>query len=367
MDFRIEKNQLLRGLYLASGIADRKSTMPILANVLLRTDGKERLLCAATDLGVAVMASLPAKVETEGGLTLSARQFHEIVKGLSGDEIHLRRTEQSWAEIKAGRAEFKLVGMADREYPKLPAVGEAQLAEVEAPALRDMIGKTLFSVSLDETRQHLAGVLFECDGNLGRMVSTDGHRLSKVGRELPGGPKLASGVLIPRKGVGEIRRLLDGREGKCEIGVHQGHFVVRADDIALTVKLSDGQFPPYDQVIPKDNDKVFVVPREELLEALRRVSIMASDKTWGIRLGVEKGCLSIEADNPDLGTARENIEVSYKGAAVQIGFNARYFIELLSEITAPEVQIEVAGELDPAVVRPADGSDYVGVIMPMRL
>jgi DNA polymerase-3 subunit beta len=367
MDFRIEKTQLLRGLYLASGIADRKSTMPILANVLLRTEGKERVLCAATDLNVAVMASLPARVEQEGGLTLGARQFHEIVKGLSGEEVHLRRTEQNWAEIKAGRAEFKLVGMADREYPKLPAVGEAKLFEVDSAGLRDMIGKTIFSVSSDETRQHLAGVLFECDGTRARMVSTDGHRLSKVGRELSGGPKLETGVLIPRKGVAEIRRLLEGREQKTEVGVHQGHFVVRADDIALTVKLSDGQFPPYEQVIPKDNDKVIKVPREELLEALRRVAIMASDKTMGIRLGVDKGRLSIEADNPDLGTARENIEVGYKGAAVQVGFNARYFIELLGEMHSPEVQVEIAGELDPAVVRPGDGSDYVGVVMPMRL
>jgi len=367
MDFRIEKNQLLRGLYLAAGIADRKSTMPILANVLVRTDGKDRVLCAATDLNVAVMVTLPAKVETEGGLTLGARQFHEIAKGLAGDDVHLKRTEQNWAEIRAGRAEFKLVGMADREYPKLPAVAEAKLSPVESGVLRDMIAKTAFSVSTDETRQHLAGVLFESDGTKARMVSTDGHRLSKVGRELPGGPKLDHGVLIPRKGVSEIRRVLENREGPSEIGVHQGHFVLRADDVALTVKLNEGQFPPYDQVIPKDNDRVVTVGRGDLLEAFRRVAIMASDKTMGVRLGVDKGKLSIEADNPDLGNAREKIEVSYKGPAVQAGFNARYFIEILTEIQAPEVRVELAGELDPAVVRPADGSDYLGVIMPMRL
>jgi DNA polymerase-3 subunit beta len=371
MEFRIEKNQLLKGLYLASGIADRKSTMAILANVLVRTDGKDRILCAATDLAVAVMAHLPAKVEAEGGLTLGARQIHEIVKGLSGDDVHLRRTEQNWAEIKAGRAEFKLVGIADREYPKLPAVSEAKLSTVPAPALRDMLAKTAFSISADETRQHLAGVLFESDGKIARMVSTDGHRLSKVGRELPGGPVLEKGVLIPRKGVGEIRRVLEGREGNCEIGVHQGHFVLRVtqgqDDIALTVKLNEGQFPPYDQVIPKDNERVFTVGRDDLLDAFRRVAIMASDKTMGVRLNLDKGKLGIEADNPDLGNAREKLDVGYKGAAVQVGFNARYFIDILTEIVTPEVKVELAGELDPAVVRPGDGSDYLGVIMPMRL
>jgi DNA polymerase III subunit beta len=380
MEFRIDKNQLLKGLYLASGIADRKSTMAILANVLIRTDGKDRLLCAATDLAVAVMAHLPAKIDAEGGLTLGARQLHEIVKGLSGEDVHLKRTEQNWAEIKSGRAEFKLVGIADREYPKLPAVSEAKLSSVSSPVLRDMFAKTAFSISADETRQHLAGVLFESDGKTARMVSTDGHRLSKVGRELPGGPVLEKGVLIPRKGVGEIRRVLEGREGNCEIGVHQGHFVLRArsqnsagggaeagDDISLTVKLNEGQFPPYEQVIPKDNEKVLTVGRDELLDAFRRVSIMASDKTMGVRLALDKGKLGIEADNPDLGNAREKLDVSYKGTAVQVGFNARYFIDILTEIVTPEVKVELAGELDPAVVRPGDGSDYLGVIMPMRL
>jgi DNA polymerase-3 subunit beta len=367
MEFRIEKNQLLKGLYLASGIADRKSTMPILANVLCRTEGKEHLVCAATDLSVAVMATLPAKIEVSGGLTLGARQFHEIIKGLAGEEVHLRRTEQNRAEIRGGRAEFTLVGIPDREFPKLPSVVEATWSSVDSEVLRDMLAKTAFSVSTDETRQHLAGVLFESDGKVARMVSTDGHRLSKVGRELPGGPILDRGVLIPRKGVAEIRRVLEGRQGPSEIAFHQGHFLLRADEIVLTVKLNDGHFPPYDQVIPKENDKSITVRRSELLDAFRRVSIMASDKTMGVRLGLDKGRLSIEADNPDLGNARERLEVSYKGNPVEVGFNAKYFIDLLAEISTPEVKVELAGQLDPAVVRPADGSDYLGVIMPMRL
>jgi DNA polymerase-3 subunit beta len=230
-----------------------------------------------------------------------------------------------------------------------------------------MIGKTIFSVSTDETRQHLSGVLFESDGTTARMVSTDGHRLSKVGRPLTGGPKLPEGVLIPRKGMIEIRRAIETREAPCGIGVYQGNFVVKADDVSLSVKLIDGQFPPYDQVIPKDNDRSVVVSRLGFLEALRRVAIMSSDKTQGVRIGLEKGKLRIESDNPDLGAAKEEIDVSYKGTAMQIGFNARYFMELLGEIDTTDVRLELSGELDPGVVRPADGSDYVGVVMPMRL
>jgi DNA polymerase III subunit beta len=368
MDFKIDRNEFLRGLYLAHGIADRKSTLPILANVLLRAEGKDRVLCGATDLNVTTLANLSARVEKTGGLTVAARQLYEIVKGLPADEVHVRRTEQSWAEIRAGKVEFKVVGMPDRDFPKLPSVQEAETFKVDSATLRDMIAKTIFSVSMDETRQHLAGVLFESDGQAARMVSTDGHRLSKVGAALPGGPKLASGILIPRKGILEVRRAIETREAPCEIGVFQGNFVLKADDVSLCVKLVDGQFPPYDQVIPKDNERAFVVSRVALLDALRRVAIMSSDKTWGVRFGIEKGKLRVESDNPDLGAAKEEIDVpAYKGTAVQIGFNARYIIELLGEIPTTEVRVELAGELDPGVIRPADGSDYVGVVMPMRL
>jgi len=161
MEFKIEKNEFLRGLYLAHGIADRKSTLPILANVLLRTEGKDRILCGATDLNVTTLASLSAKVEKEGGLTVAARQLYEIVKGLPTDEVRVRRTEQNWAEIRSGKVEFKVVGMPDRDYPKLPSIQEAELFNVDSATLRDMIAKTIFSVSTDETRQHLSGVLFE--------------------------------------------------------------------------------------------------------------------------------------------------------------------------------------------------------------
>src|SRR5215467_12288524 len=367
MEFKIRKEEFLRGLYLAHGIADRKSTLPILANVLIRTEGKDKLLCGATDLNVTTLVTLGARVEKEGGLTVAARQLYEIVKGLPDEEVKVRRTDQNWAEIRSGKVEFKVVGMADRDYPKLPSIQEAETHKVDSATLRDMIAKTIFSVSLDETRQHLSGVPVELDEDTARMVSTDGHRLSKVGRAMPGGPKLATGVLIPRKGVIELRRAIETREAPCAIGIHQGNFVLKADDVGISVKLIDGQFPPYDQVIPKDNDKALVVSRPALLDALRRVALMSSDKTWGVRFAVEKGKLRIESDNPDLGAAKEEIDVSYKGAGLQIGFNARYFIEVLSELETPEVRLELAGELDPGVVRPADGSDYVGVVMPMRL
>jgi DNA polymerase III subunit beta len=374
MEFKIEKASLLQGLYLAQGISDRKSTMPILANVLLRTDGKDKLLVAATDLNVTVTAELPCKVEKEGGLTVGAKHLHDIVKSLPTDELSVKRTENQYAEIRSGKVDYKVVGMADRDFPKLPNHREVKFAKVDAPTLRDLIAKTFFSISTDETRYHLNGVLFECDGKVARMVSTDGHRLSKVERPFAqhgGGPKLDTGIIIPRKGLMELRRALETAEGAIELGIHNGHIFVRVGTTALSVKLIEAQFPPYDAVIPKENDKVAVAPRLGLLEALKRISIMSSDKTWGIKFALSKGELKIASDNPDLGEAHESIDVSYDGGPLTIGFNAKYFIELLGEMEGDEVKLELNGELDPGLVRPAEqgkhGGNYLGVVMPMRI
>jgi DNA polymerase-3 subunit beta len=368
MEFRIQKAEFLKGLYPAQGIADRKSTLPILANVLLRSDGKDRVLIAATDLTVGISAELPARVEKEGGMTLGARHLFDIVKSLPGEDVALRRADNNWAEIRGGKAEYKLVGMADRDFPKLPNHREVEFARLDAAILRDMIAKTLFSASTDETRYHLNGVLFESDGKRARMVSTDGHRLSKVEREFTGGPKLAQGVILPRKGVQEIARILEGHDGPCEMGFHQGHCFVRLGPLALSAKLIDAQFPPYEAVIPKQQDKAVIVGRSGLLDALRRISIMASDRTFGIKLGIAKGSLTIASDNPDLGEAREEIDAEYAGADLTIGFNARYLIDVVSQIDDEEVRIELGGELDAGVLRPGNAkNDYLGVIMPMRI
>ena len=375
MEFRIEKAAFLQGLYFAHGIADRKSTMPILANVLLRTDGPERLLVAATDLNLTVTSEIPCEVTGEGGLTVAAKHLHDIVKSLPGERLTIRRADNNYAEISAGKVNYKVVGLPDRDFPKLPNHREVKFAKIDAAVLRDLINKTFFSVSTDETRAHLNGVLFECDGAgdkaSARMVSTDGHRLSKCERILAGGPKLLPGVLIPRRGLIEVRRALEGTSG-IEMGVHSGNLFLRTGATVLTVRLNDAQFPPYDQVIPRDHQRQAVISQAGLLESLKRISLVASEKTWGVRMGLGKGSLRIESDNPDLGQGREELDVRYDGPEFTIGFNAKYLIELLTEMDSPEVQLELNGELDPGLLRPADpqakpGNQYLGVIMPMRL
>lgn len=367
MQINIKKAEFLKGLYLAQSIADRKGTMPVLANALIRTEGKEAVVCAATDLRVGVVAEIKAEVVEEGGMSIGAKHLFEIVKGLPGEDVSFKKTENNWAELKAGKAQYRLVGMSDRDFPRLPDHRTVEFKELDAATLAEMIDKTIFSVSSDETRRHLSGIFMEWQAGTLRMVSTDGHRLCKVEREVGEGLVLESGVIVPRKGVLEMRRLLEGVEGTCDVGLHEGNLFVRAKDVSLSVKLVDAQFPPYKQVVPTENEKKVVIERVTLLDSLRRMSIMSTERNGGIRLDLVSGTLRITSDNPDLGEAQEDLDVEYEGANLTIGFNARYFIDVLNEMTEEKVVLEFNGELDPGLIRGETGASYVGVVMPMRI
>jgi len=365
MEFRIQKAEFIRGLRLAQSIADRKSTMPMLANVLLRVSGKSKLLCVATDLNVSLSAELKVSHGVEGGLTVGAKALHDIVVNLPGDELTLKKVENNWAEIKAGKVSYRVVGMPDRDYPKVPDHREAPFSEIEAGTLREMIDRTLFSVCNDETRFHLNGVLFEANGSTARMVSTDGHRLSRVDRSLPGGPQLSAGVIIPKKGLLEIKKILDGA-GSSRLAVKTPYLFLQVDDLTLAVKLIEAQFPPYEQVIPKSHKRSAVVDRSLFIDGIKRAQLMSSE-TRGVKLSFGENGFTIASDNPDLGGAREETGADYTGEPVAIGFNPKYVIELLTQMHSDQVAIDLGGELDPGLLRPLAGDDYVGVIMPMRI
>ncbi len=365
MEFRIAKNELLRGLRLAQGIADRKSTMPMLANVLLRTQGKTQLLIAATDLNVSLTAELKSQNTQEGGLTVGAKNLFELISSAPGEELTLKKADNHWAEIRSGKVNYRIVGMPDRDFPRVPDHREATYVPVENAVLREMIDRTLFSVCNDETRFHLNGVYFESDGSKARMVSTDGHRLSKVERTFANGPKLSSGVIIPKKGLLEMKKVLESGP-QCKIAIKTPHVFVVHDDIALSIKLIDAQFPPYEQVIPKGHTNVIAIDRSRLIDALRRAQLMSSE-TRGVKLAATPGSITVTSDNPDLGEVREELDAEYTGASIAIGFNPKYMVELLSQIGSDQVTISLGGELDPALVQPLGGDEYLGVVMPMRI
>ena len=338
MEIRIAKNEFLRGLRLAQGIADRKSTMPMLANVLLRTQGKNQLLVAATDLNVSLTAELKCTAISEGGITLGAKNLYELIANAPGEEVTLKKSDNHWAEIKSGKVVYRIVGMPDRDFPKVPDHREATYSTLESAVLKEMIERTLFSVCNDETRFHLNGVFFESDGSKSRMVSTDGHRLSKVERTIANGPKLSAGVIIPKKGLMEIRRVLDAGPS-CKLAIKTPHLFLVQEDIALAVKLID---------------------------ALKRAQLMSSE-TRGVKVAATKEGVTITSDNPDLGEVREELEAEYDGDPIAIGFNPKYVVELLMQMTADQITISLGGELDPGLIRPLTGDDYLGVVMPMRI
>jgi DNA polymerase-3 subunit beta len=337
----------------------------MLANVLLRASGKGKLLVAATDLNVSVSAELASKNNDEGGITVGAKALFEIVSSMPGQDLIVRRTENNWAEIRAGKVTYRVVGMPDRDFPKIPDHREVEFCDCEAATLRDMIEKTLISVCNDETRFHLNGVLFECDGARALMVSTDGHRLSKIERTLTGGPKLSAGVIIPKKGLLELKRGLEGAQ-KAELAVKTPYLFVRTGDISLAVKLIEAEFPPYEAVIPKGNQSRIVVARDVLADALKRAQLMSSE-TRGVLLVAQDGALVITGNNPELGDVHEEIAVEYPGEAVKIGFNPKYVIEILGQMDSDKVVLEVQGELDPGLLHPLADDTYVGVVMPMRV
>ncbi|HEX4453806.1 MAG TPA: DNA polymerase III subunit beta [Kofleriaceae bacterium] len=365
MEIRIGKNEFLRGLRLAQGIADRKSTMPMLANVLLRTQGKNQLLVAATDLNVSLSAELKSQNAAEGGITLNAKSLNELIASAPGEDITLKRADNHWAEIRSGKVTYRIVGMPDRDFPRVPDHREATYTPVESAVLREMIDRTLFSVCNDETRFHLNGVFFECDGSKARMVSTDGHRLSKVERTIANGPKLSAGVIIPKKGLLEMKKVLESGPS-CKLAIKTPHLFLVQEDLAIAVKLIDAQFPPYEQVIPKDHKKVVTIDRMRFIDAMRRAQLMSSE-TRGVKVAASKDGVTIASDNPDLGEVREELDAEYNGEPIAIGFNPKYVVELLGQMQSDQVTLSLGGELDPGLIKPMGSDEYLGVVMPMRI
>ena len=331
MEFEIDQAKFLSALSLAQTVADKRSTMPVLANVLLRATSEGQVVCSATDMMISLTERMGAEVHGTGSLTLAVKHLHGVIRTLDEGGVRLKSLDNHWAEIVAGKSEFKLMGMPENDFPELPDPKGLPFSEVPTHVLADLLHKTQFSVSTDEARLNLNGVLFECDGKQGTMVSTDGHRLTKITCDLPG-PVLDKGIIIPRKGMLEMRRVLDRAELGVDLAVGEQHLFLRAGDLLLSVKLNNVAFPPYQQVIPGAHERRVLAVRNDLVHALRRAEVMAPEKTATVRLHLESGKLELTADNPDLGAAHQEIEVEYEGEGLTAGFNARYLLEVLEAV-----------------------------------
>ncbi len=376
MELSISKKNFLRGLARTHGVADRKSSMAILSNILLLTEGKNRLRLAATDLYLGVSATVEATIAKSGTVAVSARTLFDIVKNLPDGEVTLSVGANHAAEIRCGKVRYKIPGMPGEDFPLLPSAKDAQFSKLSADVLGELVSLTQYSMSSDDTRPHLAGALFEGDAKLVRMVTTDGHRLSKAEAKLEGETPLSFSMLVPNKGVQELKRLIEDMKAdktnpdavEIEVTSSGGNAFFRRDGIQLSVKLADEQFPPYAKVIPQHQDRRVRIVRSRFIEALRRIALVANDKSGGVRLQIEPGIMRIGSENPDVGEGSEEIEIDFAGNPVTIGFNARYLLDVLGALTDDEVALELSGELDPGVIRPvAEHRQFVGVIMPMRI
>lgn len=371
MEFTISSNDLAKGLYRAQGIVEKKTAMPILSNVLFHASPDGKVSITATDLEVGMTCEQTASVKKEGSITVSARHLYDIIRSLKNQEVTVKKLDNNWAEVKSGSNQYKMLGMAAEDFQDLPDVSKAKTFEIDPAILKDMIDKTIYAVSNDETRYNLNGSYLEkTDSGMFRMVATDGHRLSMIDEELskeknPSG--FEDGVIIPKKGLVEMKRLVESEEDGCKLGIDGSNLVFKIGQVTVVMRLLDGQFPEYRQVVPKSQKIKIGVNRKNVMESLRRVSILSSDRTLGLKMGLSKGKLTISTSNPDLGEAREEMQVEYEGKDLVIGFNARYLIDALSSIETEMVEVSLDDNLSPGVLRPAGTENYTCVVMPMRI
>lgn len=372
MKIKIDKKDLITLLSKTQNIVEKRNTMPILINILLKAE-KDGLQVFATDLEVSLTDQVPVKTEVTGQIAVNAKNLFEIVREFGEGEIVLETKNNNRLQIKQNKSVFNIVGISPEEYPVFPTFKTNDFIEVNSDVLLDMIDRTIYSVSNDETRYHLNGVYFEkktVDGRTQfRMVATDGHRLSLVDRFTNDETAniITSGVIIPRKGLAEVKKIIDQQTGPIQMAVEGSQLIVKSGSTVLMVRLIEGKYPNYQQLIPHNLKKSASIDRESLLGSIRRVSLLSNQKSKGVTIALAKGKMEISSNNPELGDAKEEIEVDYNGEDLKIGFNAKYILDILNSFNDEKLSLELDSQLSPGLIRPATDTDYTCVVMPMRI
>lgn len=367
IEIKVSREALKKGLYWTQNVVERKTTKPILSNALFDCTG-DKLKISATDLEVGVTAEVPAQVNSPGKIAVPAKSLYEITREIAAEEITFRHRDEQWVEILAGASKFKMVGLAPQEFPSMPELPKAAPVELSAGTLKAMIQKTLFAVSTDETKYNLSGIFFEGAGDKKmRMVATDGHRLSLIECELAQPFKLAKGVLLPRKGILELQKLIQEEDETVPFYFEGRNVIVQKGEVTLFIRLIEGEFPDYRQAIPQKNDRTIHLPRESFIRALRRVSLLSQDHNRGVKMTFSSGHLDLLCSNPDLGEAREELECDYKGEHMEVGFNYRYFLDVLSVLSDETIRLELKDQVSPCIIKSGSDSSFLSLIMPMRL
>ena len=367
MEVRIDKDIFLDGVQKVQGIAETKGAMPILSHFLLTAE-KDRIGIQATDLEIGAKGYYPANVIAAGEVTLNAKKLFDILRELPREEVHLIKEDNHWIRLKCGKSKFRLPGMPSEDFPPLPEFSQDSLMELSGKLLKEMIRKTFFAQSPDETRQVLNGLLLEQDNGKVKMVGTDGHRLAVIRRDLDGSSKGEKGsYLIPKKALAELMKLVEDEEATFSFSEKNNHLAFMQGDQVIVSRKIDGKFPNYQQVIPSDNKLQVQINRDVFQHALKRVALLADEKSKMVRFDIQSGNIVLTTDTTELGEAREEISISYSGEDVSVGLNAKYVLDVLSVIDDEEVVLNLKDEKSSCLITSNGDKDYQSIVMPMRL
>jgi len=372
MEISVSKNDLLKELTATQGVVERKTTIPILSNFLFEAGG-DKLSITATDLDLSLRTSCPAKVKKEGSCTIPARKLYDYVKLLGDGDISIKLLENHWVQIRSGRSNTKMVGMARANFPALPLFPAESALQLPAQVLRQLIAKTIFSISNEESRYTLNGALLVLKPESLTMVATDGHRLAHVehnGTKLPVSGELK--VLVPKKAMAELSTLLNSSDAQTvEFAKDESTLFFRIGGRLLTSRQLTGQFPNYEAVLPRDNNKFVTVHCDELSAAIQRVAQFADERSNAIRMRVEKNELKVSSSNTETGESEDSIETAYTGDPMVIGFNSQYLLEFLKVVGSGDVRFEFKDAQTAGQLRPDEPADseyrYRYIVMPMRI
>ncbi|HKO55603.1 MAG TPA: DNA polymerase III subunit beta [Thermoanaerobaculia bacterium] len=377
MELTVAKADLQKELQLCQGVVEKRSTIPILSNVLIKaTDG--RLQIAATDLDVTILSSCAARITTPGGVTIEAKRLFDVVRSLPDEDVHMTLQENHSMLIESGTAKFRLLGLPAEDYPTLPTVSVTEAYSIPLDELKTMVGKVKFAITHEETRFQLNGALLKVQPAKLEMVATDGHRMALINFPYASGgngKKKGSDltILIPRKALDEILRLESaGEENAVRFGVSDNQLFFEAGERRLLARMIDVNFPNYMEVISRDNDRHVMVDRERLLSTIRRISLVANERTRAVRFDFAPGKLTVSSTNPELGDARETVPIDYAGNPFFVGLNAAYVTDFLSAVDTPSVALDLKDENSQCIGKPSPSGDdlpyeYLYVVMPMRL
>jgi len=368
MKFTITREQLQAGLAAVQGAVPSKTTLPVLANVLVEAT-KDGLRLSGTDLDLWIRTTIPASVDQEGAITLPAKKLAEIVRELPSGPVKFAAAGESRVTIEVGKARFKLLGLPREEFPDFPPMAFTQSWSTAAKDLQKLIAHVAFAASTEESRPILNGVLWELRPERMRMVATNGHRLARMDVPTQADPDAKADLIVPPRALEQIRKLF-ASDSDVEISKGDNHLGFRTANTLLVTRLIEGPYPNYEQVIPRENDKIVTGDKDSLVSAIRRMSIVASDQTHRIRLSFTSGNLKLSVQTPDLGEAQEELAVSYNGDPIDIGFNATYLLEILKIMPTSEVRLTFKAPERAATCEPVSWDDpaaYLTLVMPLRL